>query len=119
MKSVAGVLFVIAIIVIVMQPDIFNAIIAFLLVGVIPGTSYRLPFWATMLLAGVLALLLVVATSRNSLMIGEVRRPRTRTVPYSNASSAEPVPHQSRIATLRARLSHRKRYQPAAHSATH
>lgn len=118
-KTSLGLVIGIGSIVALVQPDVFNAIVAFLLVGLVPGTSYTLPFWATILIAGAIAWLLIIILSKQSLLIGEVRRtPSTTISPAATASvrqTKRPSRHvkQSLLRRIQRSVTHRKRYRRA------
>ena len=114
-KMSLGIIVGIACIVALMQPDVLNAVVAFLFVGVIPGTSYRLPFWATMLIATISALMLIASLFRQSLLIGEQRVIPAETE-ASNAqtkNTKKSVKHYSKLYSSFKKLLSKKYYRPA------
>ena len=52
-------------------PDIANALLAFMFVGIIPGTDMSLPFWAMGLFIVIAAAIAIVWLGNQSLYIGD------------------------------------------------
>lgn len=61
----------IAIILVLTQTQIANAVASFFFIGLVPGTNYSMPFWAMMSINGFLGLILLSWLSHQSLYIGD------------------------------------------------
>lgn len=73
MKYAAYILLsVIVAITIIIQPWLLGDIVAFLFLGVIPGTDLVLPYWAMILIAAITGAALIGWLSRQQLYIGDV-----------------------------------------------
>ena len=62
-KSFILLIITVAIIVVFFEGKLFDSIFAFLIAGIIPGTSVALPFWAMLIIYGSLLGLLIATTT--------------------------------------------------------
>ncbi len=104
-KTVCGLFISIGMLYALTRHDVVNALVAFICVGAVPGTNITLPFWAMMLLAGVLALIIIGVMMRQSLLIGEIKQ-------SMQADTTEAPISRKKSLSLRKLLA-RKRLQPA------
>ena len=71
MKRVALVIIVIGIIALLSRPEVAGSLVAFLFIGIIPGTAISLPFWEMTLLFLATALICLGWLNRQPLFIGD------------------------------------------------
>lgn len=62
---------IITIMVLLFVPDVLNALLAFIFIGIIPGTDFSLPMWAMGLFIVITAAVAVTWLSSQSLYIGD------------------------------------------------
>lgn len=102
------------------QPVVMNALISFLFAGVVPGTSYTLPFWLMETILIVIGLILLGFLSRQTLYIGDTAYAKKRAGRAARAKIARDISRrgsaQSKATPTPAAASTRtkRRYQPVA-----
>ncbi len=63
--------FIIAIIILLIQPFVMNSFFSFIFAGVVPGTTIVLPFWAMSLFLASIGYIAIKSVSKETLFVGD------------------------------------------------
>ena len=70
-KALALAIAILAVALLILVPDVTNALLAFIFIGIIPGTDISLPMWAMGLFIIITAAIAITWLSSQSLYIGD------------------------------------------------
>lgn len=95
-----------------LQPDVANGLVAFVVAGVVPGLGVVLPFWLTILMMAAIGVSLIYWLMRQPMFIGDSLYQEKQAKAAARADVVRIVsrPHTTRAARKPART--RKRYLP-------